>query len=105
MKKLVDYLNEERSWRANGATLVENVKDIVSRFNITKVDGSTGFSEKDQKWYGWSHRAIFGFAIGDKLFEAGFGDEKTTFDKHGSETCKTLDDCHKAAKAFSDYVS
>jgi len=23
-----------------------------------------GFSEKEQKWYGWSHRAIFGFGIG-----------------------------------------
>lgn len=27
---------------------------------------SIGFSEKDQKWYGWSHRAIFGFGIGSE---------------------------------------
>jgi len=26
---------------------------------------SIGFSERDQKWYGWSHRALHGFAIGD----------------------------------------
>lgn len=25
---------------------------------------SIGFSEKEQKWYGWSHRAIYGFGIG-----------------------------------------
>jgi len=25
---------------------------------------SIGFSSKDSKWYGWSHRAIFGFKIG-----------------------------------------
>jgi hypothetical protein len=25
---------------------------------------SIGFSEKEQKWYGWSHRAIYGFAPG-----------------------------------------
>lgn len=25
---------------------------------------SIGFCEKDQKWYGWSHRAMFGFSIG-----------------------------------------
>lgn len=25
---------------------------------------SIGFSSKDGKWYGWSHRAIFGFKIG-----------------------------------------
>src|SRR5882672_4247049 len=26
---------------------------------------SIGFSEQDQKWYGWSHRAMHGFGIGD----------------------------------------
>lgn len=26
-----------------------------------------GFSEKEQKWYGWSHRAFFGFGIGSKV--------------------------------------
>lgn len=25
---------------------------------------SIGFNEKEQKWYGWSHRAIYGFGIG-----------------------------------------
>lgn len=25
---------------------------------------SIGFSEKEQKWYGWSHRAIYGFGVG-----------------------------------------
>lgn len=25
---------------------------------------SIGFCEREQKWYGWSHRAIFGFGIG-----------------------------------------
>ena len=26
---------------------------------------SIGYSQKDGKWYGWSHRAIYGFKIGD----------------------------------------
>ena len=26
-----------------------------------------GFSEKEQKWYGWSHRAIFGFGVGSHV--------------------------------------
>ncbi len=26
---------------------------------------SIGFSRKNQKWYGWSHRAIYGFTVGD----------------------------------------
>lgn len=28
---------------------------------------SIGFCEAEQKWYGWSHRAIFGFGIGDSV--------------------------------------
>lgn len=26
-----------------------------------------GFSSKEQKWYGWSHRAIYGFGIGSEV--------------------------------------
>lgn len=28
---------------------------------------SIGWSKKEQKWYGWSHRALFGFEIGSKV--------------------------------------
>lgn len=28
---------------------------------------SIGFCEKEQKWYGWSHRAIYGFGIGSQV--------------------------------------
>ncbi len=28
---------------------------------------SIGFCDKDQKWYGWSHRAICGFGVGSKV--------------------------------------
>lgn len=28
---------------------------------------SIGFNEQEQKWYGWSHRAIYGFGIGSKV--------------------------------------
>jgi len=28
---------------------------------------SIGFSEKEQRWYGWSHRAIYGFGVGDAV--------------------------------------
>ena len=28
---------------------------------------SIGFCEREQKWYGWSHRAIFGFGVGDSV--------------------------------------
>jgi hypothetical protein len=38
--------------------------------NIQSDGGKTaciGFSDKEQKWYGWSHRAIFGFGIGSEV--------------------------------------
>jgi len=28
---------------------------------------SIGFCEKEQKWYGWSHRAIYGFGVGSEV--------------------------------------
>ena len=30
---------------------------------------SIGFCEKEQRWYGWSHRAICGFGVGDVVKE------------------------------------
>jgi hypothetical protein len=34
---------------------------------------SIGFCEKEQKWYGWSHRAIYGFGIGSKIKKGNCG--------------------------------
>ena len=44
---------------------------------------SIGFSERDNKWYGWSHRAIFGFGVGS--------------------TCKK-GDCHYIPNNRNEYV-
>ena len=30
---------------------------------------SIGFCKREQKWYGWSHRAIFGFGLGSEVKE------------------------------------
>lgn len=68
---------------------------------------SIGFCEGKQKWYGWSHRAIAGFGIGDKLFEEhceGATDE-TPFIQHGTVTIEILDQARQAAVAFAKYVS
>lgn len=58
-----------------------------------------GFSEKEQKWYGWSHRAIYGFGIGDIPIECYPG--KTVKGKK----IKTLDQAKQAAIKFSKSVS
>ncbi len=78
---------------------------------------SIGFNENEQKWYGWSHRAIFGYGIGDILEEdssattSGWTDEY--LEQHPEEdislpvgfTAKTLNDAKKMAMAFAESVS
>lgn len=53
---------------------------------------SIGKSDKDEKWYGWSHRAIRGFGIGDS-----FPDTDTSSNRE----IETEDDAKSAAKAFA----
>lgn len=86
--------------------LTETTEDIIKKYNITKRGkNSTGLDEDKGIWYGWSHRAIHGFKVGDRIFEPEFGDDKTPFSKHGSKTIKALDDAKLSAERFSEYVS
>lgn len=78
---------------------------------------SIGFCEREQKWYGWSHRAIHGFGVGDSVKEgdccaiSGWTDEYLA--EHPEEdsslpigfVAKTLDDARTMACAFSESVS
>lgn len=78
---------------------------------------SIGFSERVQKWYGWSHRAIYGFKVGDAVKEgdccasSGWTDEY--LEEHPEEdlslpvgfVAQTLEDCKLMAIAFADSVS
>ena len=41
-----------------------NVKFLADREITEELTHGVGFSPKENKWYGWSHRAIFGFTIG-----------------------------------------
>jgi hypothetical protein len=78
---------------------------------------SIGFSEAEQKWYGWSHRAIFGFGIGDTVREgdccasSGWTEEWLAEHPEDDESlpvgfqAKTLDDAKRMAIAFAESVS
>lgn len=66
---------------------------------------SIGFNEKEKRWYGWSHRAICGFGIGNQLFQEHFGNEKTLFVEHGEKTIETLDEAKESAIRFAASVS
>lgn len=69
----------------------------------SKVD-QIGWSEKEQAWYGWSHRAIYGFKIGDKTGPGKVGYELLK-KEGGPLVAKTKEDCKKMAIAFAREIS
>jgi hypothetical protein len=44
--------------------LEDDVKFLADREITEELTHGVGFSPKDNKWYGWSHRAIYGFEVG-----------------------------------------
>lgn len=84
------------------------IKKGITKFEKTNPRHcvcSIGLDEKNGIWYGWSHRAIVGFKIGDKIFEEDFGNDETKFTQHGSKTIKNLNDAKQSAINFARYIS
>jgi len=44
----------------------DNIKYLAEREITDELTHGVGFSPLDGKWYGWSHRAIYGFEIGSE---------------------------------------
>lgn len=77
---------------------------------------SIGFSQREQKWYGWSHRAIFGFKVGDVAKEGdcvcSSGWTEACLEEHPDwdiriepgTRVETLGDARRFAIAFADSV-
>jgi len=89
---------------------------------ISTLDGSQktcgiGFNDEEQKWYGWSHRAMHGFGVGDTVKEGdccaipGYDDEylkehpEKDFSLPVGFTARTLNDAKMMAIAYADSVS
>jgi len=78
---------------------------------------SIGFCEKEQKWYGWSHRSMYGFGIGDEVKEGDATSSSGLTDECLAQhpewylslpvgfKAKTLEDAKRMAIAFADSVS
>ena len=77
---------------------------------------SIGFCRREQKWYGWSHRALFGFGIGDVVEEGDCSASSGWIDGITPEgkpdplvlpvgfRAETLDDARRMAVAFASSV-
>lgn len=61
---------------------------------------SIGFSTRDGKWYGWSHRAIHGYAVGDEFKQGKIG-----FDILPGFQAECLEDAKLMAMIFAEDVS
>ena len=78
---------------------------------------SIGFCKKENKWYGWSHRAIFGFTIGDVVKEGNCTNSSGYIEEYIDEhpecdlslpvgyKAYTMADAKRMAIAFADSVS
>ena len=89
------WMNESRKKKTDFFEKHGIKKETLPGNNVPSI----GFSETEQKWYGWSHRAIYGFGVGSKVKKGHAGYK-------GKEwTAKTLDDAKKMAINFANDVS
>jgi len=103
------YAEESGHWIGNART----ARNLCKTRGLRKIQKakkahcvcSIGFDEANQRWAGWSHRAICSFGIGDKIFIERFGNDYTSYTQHGRTTIKTLSQAKLAAKRFAAYVS
>jgi hypothetical protein len=69
--------------------------------DVSKTVCSIGFSAKDGKWYGWSHRAVAGFRVGSEVKS---GDVIAESIPVGTRA-KNLDEARWFAEKFAEAVS
>lgn len=72
---------------------------FLKKHGIKEISCGLGYSETENKWYGWSHRGIYGFEIGSHV-------KKGDCAYKGKEwTAKTAEDARKMAEDYRDGVS
>jgi len=127
-------MGEDDDWTEMGAaystkdgSYIGNVDDAISLCEDKGIlpeciddshnTASIGFCQREQKWYGWSHRAIFGFGVGDVVKEEDCTASSGWIDGVDPEGnpdplvlpvgfhAKSLDDARRMAVAFASSVS
>jgi len=108
-----DWIGNEKDAR----TLCDKLGIAPEKVMPSHCVCSIGKSVKDGKWYGWSHRAIHGFQIGDEVKEGDCCNSSGWTEEYLEEhpeadlrlpvgfTAETEEDCRRMAVAFADSVS
>jgi len=85
-----EYIGSSK-WARKLMHVMGIVPEVRQKPNDMEANGgrgfpcSIGFCEEEQKWYGWSHRAIFGFGLRHtvRIGDAGYvADNKHSFAEH-----------------------
>jgi hypothetical protein len=110
--------NDPMEWVMAYTPRGEFIGDVKTAYRLCVVRGihpelrtptdsvcSVGFSTKDGKWYGWSHRAIYGFMIGSKCKKGDCHYVAVKDGGRGSWTAKTVADARQMACDFAEDVS
>lgn len=102
-----DYVDSRMGRRRGGIIRAIAERGIAPELRTKESSTCSIGKGGDGKWYGWSHRAMHGFGIGDKLFSVRFSvlHPKTPFRRCGTKTIKTHSDAKLAAKRFASSVS
>ena len=79
--------------RAKGLPVSEKIGDVVS----------VGFNEKEQAWYGWTHRGYGKFSIGFEIKEGSIMDNPES-KYHYPFKVETLDQAKELAVLMSEYL-
>jgi hypothetical protein len=94
---------------------LRGIKPELKKDSLTVC--TIGFCKREQKWYGWSHRAIWGYKVGDVIEEGSCASTSGWTDEYLKEhpeednslsvgfEAKSLDDAKRMAVAFADGVS
>ncbi len=96
-----DYIGDSRTaWRLCVKRGIRPEKRLPDS-NVCSI----GFSSKDGKWYGWSHRAIFGFKIGSTCRKGNCHYRSRKDGGRGYWVAKTVADARQMANDFAESVS
>jgi hypothetical protein len=94
-----DWIGDERTAKM----LCEKMGIAPELSEPVHVVCSIGFCARENKWFGWSHRALFGFGIGDDPLEI-YPDPDMKAEGVG-KTIETMEEAKAAAIAFAKSVS
>ncbi len=101
-----DYIGNPRTARR---LVVKRGLSMLQKTDPKHCVCTIGFNAKEGKWYGWSHRAICGFGLGDRIFNERWkkqrADGKTPYKQHGDRVITQYAHAKLAAKRFASSVS